>query len=148
STMVPAIARRAGLRWTHLVNVWLGGAGLLSFLFIHDPNWLLVSMLGIGFAWASILSLPYAIVSDSVPAKTMGVYMGIFNFFIVIPEIVASFGLGWAMQHLLNNNRVAAVVAGGVFFILAAMLTQRVEDPYDLRHPSGSLPGIAAPAKS
>jgi len=73
--------------------------------------------------------------------------MGIFNFFIVIPEITASLGFGWIMGHLLNDNRIAAVVAGGVFFILAAILTQRVEDLYDLRHPSSSLPGNAVAAK-
>ena len=73
--------------------------------------------------------------------------MGIFNFFIVIPEITASLGFGWVMGHLLNNNRIAAVVAGGIFFMLAAVLTQRVEDPYDLRAPSGALPGNAVAAK-
>ena len=136
STMVPAIARRAGLRWTHLVNVWLGGAGLLSFLFIHDPNWLLVSMLGIGFAWASILSLPYAIVSDSVPAKTMGVYMGIFNFFIVIPQLVAASVLGFclkiaflnipAMKGLFHTAPMFALAIGGVSFLISGLLVLRL----------------------
>ena len=74
--------------------------------------------------------------------------MGIFNFFIVIPEITASLGFGWIMGHLLNNNRIAAVVTGGVFFILAAMLTQRVEDLYDIRQRSGSLAGSPVAAKS
>jgi maltose/moltooligosaccharide transporter len=74
--------------------------------------------------------------------------MGIFNFFIVIPEITASLGFGWIMEHLLNNNRIAAVVTGGVFFILAAMLTHRVEDVYDIRQQSGSLAGSAVAAKS
>ncbi len=74
--------------------------------------------------------------------------MGIFNFFIVIPEITASLGFGWVMGHLLNNNRIAAVVAGGIFFMLAAILTQRVEDLYDLRQESGSLRKNAVAAKS
>ena len=74
--------------------------------------------------------------------------MGIFNFFIVIPEITASLGFGWIMGHLLNNNRIAAVVTGGVFFILAAMLTQRVEDLYDIRQQSGSLAGSTVAEKS
>jgi len=74
--------------------------------------------------------------------------MGIFNFFIVIPEITASLGFGWVMRHLLSNNRMAAVLAGGICFILAALLMQRVEDLYDLRHPSGLLPNHAAAAKS
>jgi maltose/moltooligosaccharide transporter len=105
-------------------------------------------MTGIGIAWASILAMPYALLSGSLPAERVGVYMGIFNFFIVIPEITASLGFGWVMGHLLHNNRVAAVVAGGVFFILAAILTQRVEDLYDLRQPSSSFPGNAVAAKS
>ena len=77
---------------------------MLSFLFIHDPQWLLVSMLGVGFAWASILSLPYAIVSDSVPSKTMGVYMGIFNFFIVIPQLVAASVLGFFLKTVFRRR--------------------------------------------
>ena len=85
-------------------------------------------MAGVGIAWASILSLPYAILSGSLPEARTGVYMGIFNFFIVIPEIVASLGFGFVMGHVLGNNRMAAVVAGGVFLGIAALLMQRVED--------------------
>jgi maltose/moltooligosaccharide transporter len=92
--------------------------------------------------------MPYSMLAGSLPHGKTGVYMGIFNFFIVIPEIIASLGFGWVMGHLLNNDRIAAVVAGGIFFILAAMLTQRVEDLYDLRQPSSSLPGKAVAAKS
>jgi maltose/moltooligosaccharide transporter len=104
-------------------------------------------MVGVGVAWASTLSMPYSILAGSLPVGKTGVYMGIFNFFIVIPEITASLGFGWVMEHLLNNNRIAAVVTGGVFFILAAMLTQRVEDLYDIRQQSGSLAGSAVAAK-
>jgi maltose/moltooligosaccharide transporter len=85
-------------------------------------------MTGVGIAWASILSVPYAILSGALPADRTGVYMGIFNFFIVIPEIVASLGFGWVMVHLLGNDRLAAVVAGGVFLALAALLMARVQD--------------------
>jgi len=136
SIVLPMIARGFGLRWTHLVNVWLGGAGLLSFLFVRDPNWLLVSMLGIGFAWASILSLPYAIVSDSVPARTMGVYMGIFNFFIVIPQLVAASVLGFclkiafrnipAMTELFHTAPMFALAIGGVSFLISGLLMLRL----------------------
>jgi maltose/moltooligosaccharide transporter len=87
---IPWMVRRCGLRVSHLINLWLGGVGLLSFLFIHDPHWLLLPMVGVGFAWASILSLPYAMLSDNLPAPKMGVYMGIFNFFIVIPQLIAA----------------------------------------------------------
>ena len=101
-----------------------------------------------GIAWASTLAMPYAILAGSLPAEKTGIYMGIFNFFIVTPEIVASLGFGWVMGHLLGNNRIAAVVAGGVFFVVAAVLMQRVEDVYDIRQPSGSLAGSAVAAKS
>jgi maltose/moltooligosaccharide transporter len=141
SIFVPAVARALGLRWTHLINVWLGGAALLSFAFIHDPNWLLVSMIGMGFAWASILSLPYAIVSDSVPAKTMGVYMGIFNFFIVIPQLVAASVLGFclklafqhvpAMKELFHTPPMFALVIGGVCFLISGLLVLRLPKKAD-----------------
>jgi maltose/moltooligosaccharide transporter len=85
-------------------------------------------MSGVGVAWASTLSMPYSILAGSLPLGKTGIYMGIFNFFIVIPEITASLGFGWVMVHLLNNNRISAVVAGGIFFLLAAALMQRVDD--------------------
>ena len=87
---IPWLAPRLGLRGTHMLNLCLGALGLLSFLWVRDPQWLLLSMVGVGFAWASILSLPYAMLSDNLPAAKMGVYMGIFNFFIVIPQLVAA----------------------------------------------------------
>jgi maltose/moltooligosaccharide transporter len=82
--------------------------------------------------------------AGSLPAEKTGVYMGIFNFFIVIPEITASLVFGWVMAHLLHNNRLSAVVAGGVFFILAAVLTQRVDDPHDAREPARAVGHAAA----
>lgn len=140
SFVLPALARQLGRKATHSVCLICGGLGLLSVALIHNMYLLLFSMAGIGIAWASTLSMPYAILAGSLPEGKTGVYMGIFNFFIVIPEIAASLGFGWVMGHLLNNNRIAAVVAGGVFFILATMLTQRVEDLHDLGHPSRLLP--------
>jgi len=126
SIVVPGVAKKIGLRWTHLINVWLGGLGLLSFLVIHDPLWLLASMLGVGFAWASILSLPYAIVSDSVPAKTMGVYMGIFNFFIVIPQLVAASVLGFILKIAFHGEPIYALALGGVSFLVSGVLVLRL----------------------
>jgi len=126
SIVVPGVAKKIGLRWTHLINVWLGGLGLLSFLVIHDPLWLLASMLGVGFAWASILSLPYAIVSDSVPAKTMGVYMGIFNFFIVIPQLVAASVLGFILKIAFQGEPIYALALGGVSFLVSGVLVLRL----------------------
>ena len=131
SFFLPALARRLGRKLTHAVCLLCGAAGLLSLGVIHEPNWLLLSMAGVGIAWASILSMPYSILAGSLPEGKIGVYMGIFNFFIVIPEIVASLGFGWVMSHWLDNNRLAAVVAGGVFMIIAAALVMRVTDTQD-----------------
>jgi maltose/moltooligosaccharide transporter len=100
----------------------------LSVAVIHDKVLLLLSMAGLGIAWASVHAMPYAILAGSLPAEKTGVYMGIFNFFITIPQITASLFFGWIMLHLLHNNRLAAVVAGGFFLILAALLVQGVVD--------------------
>lgn len=128
SFALPRIARALGRRATHALCLLAGAAGLLSVAVIQDKHLLLLSMTGVGIAWASILSMPYAILSGSLPAARTGVYMGIFNFFIVIPEILASLGFGWVMLHVLGNDRLAAVVAGGAFLVLAAMLVMRVRD--------------------
>jgi len=118
---IPWMVRTFGLRVTHLVNLWLGAAGLLSFLLVRDPQWLLLSMVGVGFAWASILSLPYAMLSDSLPATKMGVYMGIFNFFIVIPQLVAASLLGFLLKSLFGGQPLWALVLGGASLLLAGL---------------------------
>jgi maltose/moltooligosaccharide transporter len=128
SFALPRIAGRLGRKATHGVCLLAGAVGLLSVGVIHDKNLLLLSMAGVGVAWASILSMPYAMLAGSLPPGKVGVYMGIFNFFIVLPEIAASLGFGWVMQHLLNNNRLSAVLAGGAFMALAAGLTQLVRE--------------------
>jgi maltose/moltooligosaccharide transporter len=124
--VIPRMVRRFGLRRSHLANLWLGGAALASFLVLRDPHWLILPMVGIGFAWASILSLPYALLSDSVPTHKMGVYMGIFNFFIVIPQLVAASFLGLLLRLLFGGASVYALVLGGVSFILAGLLALRI----------------------
>jgi maltose/moltooligosaccharide transporter len=129
AAIIPLMVRRFGLRLTHLVNVWFGGAALVSFVLIRDPNWLLLSMVGMGFAWASILSLPYALLSDSVPAAKMGLYMGVFNFFIVIPQLVAATVLGLLLRVLFGGEPVYALVLGGVCFAVAGLLVLRVPQP-------------------
>jgi maltose/moltooligosaccharide transporter len=129
AAIIPVMVRRFGLRLTHMVNVWLGGAALVSFVLIRDPNWLLLSMVGMGFAWASILSLPYALLSDSVPAAKMGLYMGVFNFFIVIPQLVAATVLGLLLRVLFGGEPVYALVLGGVCFAVAGLLVLRVPQP-------------------
>ncbi|HYK91289.1 MAG TPA: MFS transporter [Acidobacteriota bacterium] len=128
SFALPGLARAMGRKTTHMICLLCGAIGLLSVSVIHSKELLLLSMTGVGIAWASIISMPYAILAGSLPTQKTGVYMGIFNFSIVIPEILASLGLGWVMTHLLNNNRLAAVIAGGCFLVLAAILTPRVED--------------------
>jgi maltose/moltooligosaccharide transporter len=131
SFALPRIARALGRKTTHALCLLAGAVGLLSVAVIHDKHWLLLSMAGVGIAWASILSMPYAILSASLPPARTGVYMGIFNFFIVIPEILASLGFGWVMLHVLHNDRMSAVVAGGAFLVLAALLVLRVQDRAD-----------------
>ncbi len=128
SFLLPRLARTAGRKGAHSACLLAGAAGLLSVLVIHNKYLLLLSMTGVGIAWASILSMPYAILAGAIPAEKTGTYMGIFNFFIVIPEIIASLGFGWVMNHVLNNNRLAAVVAGGFALVLAALLMLRVHD--------------------
>src|SRR6185437_7569355 len=127
--VIPLLVRRIGLRWSHLVNLWLGGAGLLSFLFIRDPDWLLLSMVGVGVAWASILSLPYAMLSDNLPAQKMGVYMGIFNFFIVIPQLMAASVLGLLLRLCFHDQPIYALGLGGASLLLAGLFTLRVREP-------------------
>jgi maltose/moltooligosaccharide transporter len=127
SFFLPYLAGVAGRKWTHIICLLCGAAGLLSVSIIHDQYLLLLSMTGVGIAWASILSMPYAILSGSIPAEKTGVYMGIFNFFIVLPEIIASLAFGWVMLHLLNNNRLIAVIMGGLFFIIASFMMLRVK---------------------
>jgi maltose/moltooligosaccharide transporter len=129
AVVIPFMVRRLGLRLTHLLNLWAGGAGLLSFLTIQNPDWLLLSMAGVGFAWASIVSLPYALLSDSVPAAKMGLYMGVFNFFIVIPQLVAAALLGFLLRVLFGGAPIYAMVLGGIGLICAGLLVLRVAEP-------------------
>ena len=126
---IPVLARRIGLRNTHVLNLVLGGAGLAAFAVIRDPGWLLFAMIGVGFAWGSILSVPYALLSECVPSHKMGAYMGIFNLFIVIPQILAASALGFVLKHFLGNAPIAALLIGAVAFALAAVLMLRVAEP-------------------
>ncbi|MFT3756435.1 MAG: MFS transporter [Pseudoxanthomonas sp.] len=128
---IPWMARRFGLRISHLLNLLLGGIGLLSMAIIRDPQWLLLSMVGVGFAWASILSLPYAMLTDSLPAAKMGVYMGIFNFFIVIPQLVAVSTLGFLLSHLLGGEPIRVLVLGGVSLVVSGLFALRVRGHRD-----------------
>jgi maltose/moltooligosaccharide transporter len=126
-----ALSRTFDRRRIHGVCLALGGLGLLAVGFIHgeeQKHLLLLALALGGVAWASILSMPYAILAGALPAERMGVYMGIFNFFIVLPEIFASLVLGKAMKHLLSNNRLLVVVAGGASMLVAAILMLLVRE--------------------
>jgi maltose/moltooligosaccharide transporter len=129
SFALPAIAKAIGRKNTHSFSLVCGALGLISVAFIHDKYVLLITMVGVGIAWASTLAMPYSVLAGSLPPEKTGIYMGIFNFFIVTPEIIASLFFGWVMNHLLHNNRLTAVVAGGCFMLIAALLMQRVLDP-------------------
>jgi maltose/moltooligosaccharide transporter len=120
--ILPYIADRLGRKLTHSLCLLAGAIGLISIAFISDKYLLYVSMTGIGIAWASILSMPYAMLSGVLPKDKVGIYMGIFNFFIVLPEIIAAFCYPWLMKHVFNNNMLTAVQSGGVLMILAAII--------------------------
>ncbi len=124
---IPFVANRLGCRVCHLINLTLGGLGLISFWFIGDPKFLLVSMIGVGVAWASILSLPYALLSNNLPAHKMGVYMGIFNFFIVIPQLVAASILGLLLRKFFDLQPIYGLVIGGVSLLIAGAVTMLVD---------------------
>ncbi len=120
--ILPAIAKALGRKLTHSICLLCGAVGLISVAFVENKYMLFGCMTGVGIAWASILSMPYAMLSKVLPDDKIGVYMGIFNFFIVLPEIIASLGFGWIMKNVLHNDRLAAVQIGGVLMVIAALL--------------------------
>lgn len=126
--LLPVIAGRIGRKKTHALCLLLGAIGLILPKFILDPNYLAVSMFLMGIAWASILTMPYAILSGSLPSNRMGYYMGVFNFFIVIPQIVAASILGWFTMHLFSGNTLTTLAFGGCSLIIAAILALFVTD--------------------
>jgi len=130
--MLPKLAAATSRKTVHALSLICGGLGLISVYFIQDKWMLLLTMVGVGIAWASILAMPYAILSGALPAARMGVYMGIFNFFIVIPEIIASIFFGRIIRAIFGENSTAAplymVIAGGVFLLIAAALVTIVHD--------------------
>jgi maltose/moltooligosaccharide transporter len=124
---IPFVAGRLGCRLCHLFNMTLGGICLISFYFISNPDLLLVPMIGVGIAWASILSLPYALLSSNLPSHKMGIYMGIFNFFIVIPQLVAASVLGLVLRRFFGLESIYGLVIGGVLMIVAGLATLLVD---------------------
>ncbi|ARV14442.1 MFS transporter [Polaribacter sp. SA4-12] len=129
---LPYIAKKIGRKRTHSISLIIGGLGLLSIYIMPDENWLIVSMIGIGIAWASILAMPYAILAGSISAKKMGVYMGIFNFFIVIPQIINALIGGPLVKYAYNNEAIFALMISGFSFLIAAALVYKVKDVDDV----------------
>lgn len=126
--LLPAIARQIGRKLTHALSLIAGGIGLISIYFITDPTSLNFSMVGIGLAWASILSMPYVILSGSIPAGKLGIYMGIFNFFITLPQITNSLLGGWIVKHLYGGHPIYAIILAGFFMLCAAVSVLFVYD--------------------
>lgn len=126
---LPAIAARIGRKKTHALSLVIGGIGLISFFFAPSKEFLVFSMACVGVAWASILAMPYVILSGSIPAGKMGIYMGIFNFFITLPQILNGIVGGPMVKNLYNNQPVYALVMSGVFMLCAAVSVIYVYDP-------------------
>ena len=129
--LIPKFAAKTSRKVAHAVCLILGALGLLSMMVVKDPNLLLVSMIGIGFAWASILSMPYAILAGSLPSNKMGYYMGVFNFFIVIPQLVAASILGFFLIQFFDNDPLKALMLGGVSYLIAAGFSLIIDDKAD-----------------
>ena len=129
---LPYIAKQIGRRKTHALSLVLGGLGLISMYFMPNKEALVFSMILVGFAWASILAMPYAILAGSIQPKKMGVYMGIFNFFIVIPQIINALIGGPLVKYVYNDHAIYTIVMSGVSFLLAAFLVLKVKDHKDI----------------
>ncbi|MBU6176459.1 MAG: MFS transporter [Bacteroidetes bacterium] len=122
SFSIPFWVAKLGKKWTHSICLLLGGLGLISVYFVQTPSWLYLSMGLVGVAWASILSMPYSLLAGVIPQDKMGIYMGVFNFFIVLPEIIAALTFGKIMENYLGNDRLLAVQIGGVLLVLASVV--------------------------
>jgi maltose/moltooligosaccharide transporter len=129
---LPAIAFKLGRKLTHALSLTAGGIGLISIYFIHDPMLLILPMIGVGMAWASILAMPYAILAGAIPAHKMGIYMGIFNFFITFPQIVNGIIGGPVVKHVYHSQAIYSIVMAGAFLLIAAFCVRFVDDKDDL----------------
>jgi maltose/moltooligosaccharide transporter len=126
--LLPVVARKTGRVWTHVVCLIIGGVGLMSMYAFRNPNMLLISMTAVGIAWASLLTMPYAILSSAVSHKKMGVYMGMFNLFVVIPQILAAALLGLLVRTAFHGQAIYAIVLGGAAMVLSGLLMAFVKD--------------------
>ncbi|BDX06707.1 MFS transporter [Planctobacterium marinum] len=128
AVVIPILVKATNLRITHLINLFLGALGFLSFLLIDNPNYLIYSMVGIGFAWASILSIPYTLLANSLPQNKMGIFMGIFNFFITLPQLVAASILGFMVTRIFDGEPIYALLIAAISMAIAGLLTLRVRE--------------------
>jgi maltose/moltooligosaccharide transporter len=131
--LLPKIVRKTSRKKTHAFSLVMGGLGLISIFFIQNDYLLILPMIGIGLAWGSILAMPYAILSSSIPAKKIGVYMGIFNFFITFPQIVNGIIGGPIVKYFYNGHAIYALIIAGIFMFLAALSVLRVQDGKELQ---------------
>ncbi len=126
--VLPKLAHASSRKLVHMLCLVIGGVSLVSISFIHDKNMLLLPMVGVGIAWASILTMPYAILAGALPAKRMGYFMGVFNYFVVLPQIVANLVLGPVIKHLFHGHSVNVLVLGGVSMVIGGLMTLMVRD--------------------
>ncbi|MFN5795360.1 MAG: MFS transporter, partial [Bacteroidota bacterium] len=126
--LLPVLAKYIGKKITHLICLVIGGIGLISLFIIHDKMLLLLPMVGVGLAWASTLTMPYAILANTLPPNKMGFYMGVFNFFIVIPQIVAAAILGFVIKNFFADQSIFALITGGISMIIAGLLCLKVKE--------------------
>ena len=130
---LPKIAQRIGRRATHALALSIGGLSFLSFSIIPDANWLILPMIGIGIAWGSILAMPYAMLANSIPPRQMGVFMGLFNMSITIPQIVNGITGGLILKYVFGGNPLYSIIMAGGLMILGAIATLFVSDKLDLK---------------
>jgi len=129
---LPFIAAKLGRKLTHSVSLMAGGIGLISIYFVHDPTILIFSMIGVGIAWASILAMPYAMLAGAIPPKKMGIYMGVFNFFITLPQIFNGVVGGPIVKYIYGSQSIYSIVMAGIFLLIAAFCVRFVEHKYDV----------------
>jgi maltose/moltooligosaccharide transporter len=132
---LPAMANRFGKKQTHAIALFIGAISLLSFLFFNDSDYLIIPMIGIGIAWASILAMPYAMLANSIPANKMGMYMGLFNMSITIPQIVSGITTGLILKYWFNDNPILCIVMAGVSFLIASGLAMKIKEERPLIRP-------------
>jgi maltose/moltooligosaccharide transporter len=126
--LLPLLAKKIGRKFTHMICLIIGGIGLVSMVYIKSPQILLIPMIAIGLAWASTLTMPYAILAGALPPAKMGFYMGVFNFFIVIPQLVASFVMGFVIKDIFHEQAIYALVIGGVCMAIGGIMNFIVVD--------------------